>query len=235
MGSKATKGTIGLVVRVSDVKGRDKRGDRFISPAEQVRTGTAYVSADGWAVRVIEPMDLNVSHTTPLDERPAMSEALRLIKKGEVQGIAVSSQDRIGTLAVTRELKARLLAAGAVLKVADNPAAEVLDARGYLKLPCEYMSLMHEAQREEIGLRWASAKRSARERGVLPQRECYGYRRSADGRVLLATKQANKMREAFRRRATGESFSQIGRWFGWSDSTTRQRLMNPNYMGVWRV
>ena len=31
-----SKGTIGIVPRVSDVKGRDKRGDRFISPDEQI-------------------------------------------------------------------------------------------------------------------------------------------------------------------------------------------------------
>src|SRR5947207_2943086 len=113
-----SKGTIGIVVRVSDVRGRDKRGDRFISPEEQVRR-----------------------------------------------------------------------------------------ARGYVKLPSEYLSLMHEAQREEIGLRWADAKRNARERGVLPQREAYGYTRTADGRVRLAPKQAERVREAFRLRAAGESFS----------------------------
>jgi hypothetical protein len=69
---------------------------------------------------------------------------------------------------LTRELKARLLKTGSVLKVADNPAAEKLNARGYLKLASEVMDLMHEAQREEIGLRWADAQRNARERGVLP-------------------------------------------------------------------
>jgi hypothetical protein len=112
---------------------------------------------------------------------------------------------------LTRELKGRLLAAGAVLKVADNPSAEVLDAKSYLKLPSEYMSLMHEAQREEIGLRWAAAARNALERGK---------------------REAERMREVFRRRVVGESFSAIGRAMRWSHSTTRQRITNPVYMGV---
>jgi DNA invertase Pin-like site-specific DNA recombinase len=227
----AEQGTIGIVVRVSDVRGRDKRGDRFISPDEQVRHTSAHCRASGYAVQVIEPMDLNVSHTTPLDERPAMSEALRLVEAGALAGIGAASQDRIGPLVLTRELKARLLAAGAVLKVADNPTAELLDARGYLKLPSETMSLVHEAQREEIGLRWEAAKRNARERGVLPQREPYGYERADDGRVAVCEPHAAEIREAFRLRAAGVPFAAIGRRFGWSHSTARQRLANPVYDG----
>lgn len=159
---------LALVVRVSDVKGRDKKGDRFISPDEQIRDGTAYAKAREFEVSVMKPMDLNVSHTRPLDERPAMSRALALVEAGKLAGIVLSSQDRLGTLAITRELKARLLTAGAVLLVADNPGAEVLDAKGYGKLPTEYIALLHEAQREEIGLRWAKARRNAVERGIHP-------------------------------------------------------------------
>lgn len=225
-------GTIGIVVRVSDVRGRDKRGDRFISPDEQVRQTGAYCRSAGYDVLVIEPSDLNVSHTTPLDERPAMGEALRLVESGAIAGIGVSSQDRIGPLVLTRELKARLLAAGGVFKVADNPSAEALDARGYLKLPSEYMSLMHEAQREEIGLRWESAKRNALERGVLPRREPYGYRRDRDGRVVVDQRKASNVCEAFRLRAGNVPYAAIARRFGWSHSTTRQRLANRDYIGV---
>jgi hypothetical protein len=43
----AAKGTIGIVPRVSDVGGRDKKGDRFISPQEQIRTTEAYCRAHG--------------------------------------------------------------------------------------------------------------------------------------------------------------------------------------------
>jgi DNA invertase Pin-like site-specific DNA recombinase len=226
------KGTVGIVVRVSDVKGRDKRGDRFISPEEQVRVATGYCEAAGYAVTVIEPKDMNVSHTTPLDERPGMGEALRLVEAGLLAGIAVASQDRIGTLAVLRHLKDRLHGAGAVLKVPDNPSAEVLDARGYMKLPAEYVSLMHEAQREEIGLRWAAAQANARGRGVLPQREPFGYERDETGRLAVSEPEADQVRQLFRRKAAGEAVTSIARALGWAHSTARQRLLNADYLGV---
>jgi DNA invertase Pin-like site-specific DNA recombinase len=152
------------VVRVSDVKGRDRKGDRFIAPDEQIRNAEAYARGRGNDVQVFQ--DLNVPHATPLDLRPGMGEALRRIEAGELAGLVVSSQDRLGPLDITRELKARLLAAGAVLLVPDNPGIEELEAKGYKKLPGESMALIHEAQREEIGLRWAASRRAAVARGV---------------------------------------------------------------------
>jgi hypothetical protein len=80
----------------------------------------------------------------------------------------VSSQDRLGPVALTHELKARLLAAGAVLLVPDNPAAEVLDAKGFAALPADLVAQIHTAQREEIGLRWHKARRAAVEYGIHP-------------------------------------------------------------------
>jgi hypothetical protein len=94
------------------------------------------------------------------------------------------------------------------------------------------MSLYHEAQREEIGLRWEAARRNARERGVLPARSPYGYRRDKDGRVVIATKQAQKIRDAARRRATGESWASIARSYGWPTATLRKRLKTETYLGI---
>jgi hypothetical protein len=58
------KGTIGVVVRVSDVKGRDKKGDRFISPDEQVRVTTAYCRADGYEVQVQRSVSFEIACST---------------------------------------------------------------------------------------------------------------------------------------------------------------------------
>jgi len=44
------RSVIGIVVRVSDVKGRDKKGDRYISPTEQVKVATAYCTGFDVAV-----------------------------------------------------------------------------------------------------------------------------------------------------------------------------------------
>jgi hypothetical protein len=157
--STKSKGVLGLVVRVSDVAGRDKKGDRFISPTEQIRIGTAYAQSDGWEVEVIEPMDLDVLHTTPLDERPAMGDALCRVETGELKEIVVSSQDRLGTLALTHELKARLREANGVLKVADNPAAEDLSAR------------LHEAsERDDVAVPRGSARGDRTALGSRPRK-----------------------------------------------------------------
>ena len=85
-----SKGTIGIIPRVSDVRGRDKKGDRFISPQEQVASTAAYCAADGYDTQTVESMDLNVSHTTPLDERPGMSEGFRRVASGEWVGLGFS-------------------------------------------------------------------------------------------------------------------------------------------------
>ena len=177
-GLMAGKGKLALVVRVSDVKGRDKRGDRFISPELQVAAGSGYARGRGFGeFEVFE--DLTVSHTTPLDDRPGMCAALVKIEAGELAGLVVSSQDRLGPVALTHELKARLLAAEAVLLVPDNPAAEVLDAKGFAALPADLVAQIHTAQREEIGLRWHKARRSAVEYGIHPSALVpVGYRRN---------------------------------------------------------
>ncbi|MDQ2911308.1 MAG: recombinase family protein [Actinomycetota bacterium] len=174
----AAKGKLALVVRVSDVKGRDKKGDRFISPELQIAGGSGYARGRGFTeFEVFE--DLNVSHTTPLDSRAGMSAALAKIEAGKLAGLVVSSQDRLGPVALTHELKARLLAAGAILLVPDNPAAEVLDAKGFAALPADLVAQIHTAQREEIGLRWHKARRSAVEYGIHPSTLVpVGYRRN---------------------------------------------------------
>jgi DNA invertase Pin-like site-specific DNA recombinase len=240
---------LALVVRVSDVKGRDKKGDRFISPELQIATATGYAAGRGYAVKKFE--DLNVSHTTPLDTRPGMGEALRLIESGKLAGLIVSSQDRLGPLDITRELKTRLVAADAILLVPDNPGIENIAARGYAKLPGENMALMHEAQREEIGLRWAKAKHSAFERGVYAGAAPAGYSK-VDGKLVPdGNGKAAAIREAFETRADGGSYGAMAKVLTdasvetchkvkgtdkkrttWAPMGARSILQNDVYLGV---
>src|SRR4051794_15359628 len=96
------KGVLGLVVRVSHVNGRDKnedgeKNDGFISPDEQERDAARYVCPQGWDVLVLDPQDLNVPYSTPVEERKALPLGLRMIAAGELDGLVFSSQDRIGT------------------------------------------------------------------------------------------------------------------------------------------
>jgi DNA invertase Pin-like site-specific DNA recombinase len=233
---------IALVVRVSDVKARDKAGDRFISPELQIAGGSGYAAGRGYAVEVIEPQDLNVSHTTPLDERPGMGAALAGVEAGKYAGIVVSSQDRLGPLAILTELKERLLAAGGVLLVPDNPGAEVLDAKGYAKLPGDLVAQIHTAQREEIGLRWTKAVVNAKERGVYVGPTPVGFDRLPDSR-LRKNADALAVEQAFRVKAGGGSWSETarvleaagvltpGRAERWSTNSVRSLIANPIYRG----
>ena len=236
---------LALVVRVSDVKGRDKKGDRFISPELQVATATGYASGRGYAVKQFE--DLNVSHTTPLDKRPGMGEALRLIESGKLAGLVVSSQDRLGPLEITRELKQRLVAAGAVLLMPDNPGIENIAARGYAKLPGENMALMHEAQREEIGLRWAGAKHAAWERGVHCAASPAGYSKDENGKLVKDGNVHGKaVIEAFECYADGGSYGAAAKVLtdagvptahgrtAWAPMSARAVIQNDVYVGVYR-
>lgn len=75
-----SKLTIGVVIRVSDVRGRDKRGDRYIAPDEQIRTATIYCSDFNVAVF----RDENVSRL--LDAAAAGDETAPAFRSG---GIAV--------------------------------------------------------------------------------------------------------------------------------------------------
>lgn len=202
---------LALVVRVSDVKGRDKKenGDRFISPELQMATATGYAAGKGYAVKRFN--DLNVPHTTPLDRRPGMGEALKLIEAGKLAGLVVSSQDRLGPLDITKELKRRLVAADAVLLCPDNPGIENIAARGYASLPGEQMALMHEKSREEIGLRWAKAKHSAFERNVYAGAAPAGFAKVDGALVSDGNGKRAAITAAFECRADGGSWGAVAK------------------------
>jgi hypothetical protein len=82
---------------------------------------------------------------------------------------------------------------------------------------------------------WETARRNAIDRGIPNGRAPFGYRKGSDGRFVVVEAEAAIVREAFARRAAGEAFSAIGRSYGWSHSTTRQRLTDEAYIGVARA
>jgi Recombinase/Resolvase, N terminal domain/Recombinase zinc beta ribbon domain len=174
----ANKKKLALVVRVSQVAGRE--GERFISPGEQVKAATLRAEKAGYDVRAFEEdaRGKGVSGATPFDERPGMAEALKLIESGELAGLVVAAQDRLVRPGrkdgdMLRELQERIRKANAVLLVADNPSAEVLDPTkelpvGFEALPTDMRGLVDRAVREEAGKRWEAARRNAVARGVHP-------------------------------------------------------------------
>lgn len=240
------KGVLGLPVRVSDTNGREKNGgeegkknDSFISPDEQIRDAARYVSAQGWDVLVLDPQDLNVPYSTAIAERKALPLGLRMIAAGDLDGLVFSSQDRIGTPDVMRELKARLFELRAVLKVADNPAAENLGAKGYARLPGDMMTEFHGAHREEMGLRFTKARRNAVERGV-HGRAPFGYRK-VERKVnepalplMVVAGEAAVVKDCFESRARGESYGEIAKRHDLHDWDVRRIVRNDTYLGIAR-
>jgi hypothetical protein len=172
--SGTNKGKVALYIRVSQ-KGK-REGEKFQSPGQQKTDATRHAAARGFDVSQVFDDTQSVQGSTPFDDRPGLSRALAAIEAGKLDGLVVATQCRIarpdrkdGDL--IRLMQERIRSAGAVLLVADNPSAEVLDAEkelptGYEALPTDMRGLVDRAVREESAKRWLKAQANAIERGV---------------------------------------------------------------------
>jgi len=186
---KAKPQTLGLVVRVSRVGKRE--GERFQSPGDQIAIGTSRANAAGYEVQVFDADAQNggISGATPFDDRHGMGEALRLVEEGKLAGIVVAAQDRLvredAEAGVTlKSFQRRIRAAGAVLLVADNFDAEVLDPEaeereGLEEIGTESRVMYDSLYRREMRKRWRRARRNAVERGAYVGPTPAGYDRNA--------------------------------------------------------
>jgi DNA invertase Pin-like site-specific DNA recombinase len=110
-----------ILARVSTLKkGQDE------SPARQIEEGRRYAAAQGW--EVVAELEERVSGAKGESERPALAEALRLIRAGKASALWVSRLDRLGRrlgtlIEVAEELKRR----GAALIVADMLGGGMVD------------------------------------------------------------------------------------------------------------
>ncbi len=215
---------------------------------------TAAVRALGYEVDETAAVfeDLDVSGASEIAERPGLSNALAEVESGRFGGIAIAWQSRADRSGgrILEELQARIRAASAVLVIADAPSANVFPgveaASGYLALPQHLRAVIDRAQREDAAKRFADSRRGAIERGLKVARPVLGYRSTKSGLVVERT-EAAIVREAFHRKAAGESYASVARFLteqgvrppsrendgvGWSHSTVRQMLLNETYLGV---
>lgn len=212
--------TLGLVVRVSQVKGRE--GERFQSPVDQIAEGTAHATKAGYKVRVFDAdaQGKGVSGGTPFDQRPGMSEALALVESGELAGIVVAAQDRLvrqkrdGAVTLA-QIQQRIKDAGAVLLIADNSAAEVRDpnedlATGYAAAGSDVRALADQWVREEAAKKWGKAKRNAIEAGRYVGAAPRGYVKQEDGTLAISSAaEAKTIRAAFELRIKGGTWTDV--------------------------
>jgi site-specific DNA recombinase len=206
--------------------------ERTISIEEQRRDIRAWAQAAGVELAA-EVVEQNVSGSKPWRKR-ALGEAVAACEAGEAAGIIVAWQDRLSREngRATAEVWEALERADARLVC----AAEGLDtATGDHELPFSIKAAIARDQWKRHRANWERARRNSIDRGVPTGRTNIGYRKKGPRCPLEPVpREAAKVREAFELRAQGVPFSEIGRRFGWSHSTTRQILANEVYLGVAR-
>lgn len=205
--------------------------ERTISIDEQRRDIRRWADSNGVALAG-EVVEQNVSGSKPWRER-ALGEAVDACERGEASGIIVAWQDRLSREngRATAEVWEALERAGARLVA----ASEGLDtATGDHEMLFTIKAAIAREQWKRHRANWERAKRNAIERGVPAGRAALGYRKRSGRPLEIHAREAAKVLEAFELRARGVPYSEIGRRYGWSPSTTRQILCNRVYLGELR-
>ena len=193
-------------VRVSRVGDRD--GESFISPEVQEQAIREWAERTGVEV-VIEPHELNVSGGTM--DRPNFNSIMEKIRTGKSGGIVVFKIDRfarslLGAVTTLAELGEH----DAVLASATEPQLDYTTPAG--KTFMQMVFVFAENVRANLKESWATAQRSAIERGIhISPNGFLGYDRG-DDRRLVPNGDAPVVVEAFRRRGRGESWGSIAEW-----------------------
>jgi site-specific DNA recombinase len=175
-------------------------------------------------------------------DRPLIEQALRRVEAGVSDGIVVARLDRFGR-SLSDGLAAidRIRRAGGSFFVAQDGLDASTDSG---RLVLRILFSIAEWDLDHVRESWAEAKARAVDRGTytgpwLPP----GYRKTRARRLRPDPAVAPLITEAFRRRASGESFSGVARWLqhegvltgcgnpGWTATTAARVLSNPVYLG----
>jgi DNA invertase Pin-like site-specific DNA recombinase len=224
-------------VRVSRVGGR--RGERFISPAVQRELIESWAAMHG--ARVLEVFE-ELDESGGRADRRLLEKALSRVESGISQGIVVSKVNRFGRsllsgLAAIERVKA---AGGRFVSVQDGLDTSTDSGRLVLHI----LLSLAEWESDRIRAEWDQARASAIKRGVyMSAGSPVGYRKTRSGRLRPAPEAAAVIVEVFRRRAEGESFSSLARWFeqqgvrtgygnpGWTSISMAKLVRSPVYLG----
>ena len=224
-------------VRVSRVGSR--RGERFISPAVQRELIDSWATMHGARVlHVFEELDESGGRA----DRPLLEEALHRVEAGISQGIVVSKVNRFGRsllsgLGAIERLRA---AGGRFVSVQDGLDTSTDSGRLVLHI----LLSLAEWEGDRIRAEWDQARASAIKRGVyMSAGSPVGYRKTRSGRLRPDADGSVAIVEVFRRRAEGESFSSLARWFeaqgvrtaygnpGWTSISMAKLVRSAIYLG----
>ena len=191
-------------IRVSRVAGRE--GESFIAPDVQRQKIAGWAELHGVEiVRWWEELDQSGRRR----DRPMFQQALARCEVGETGGIVVARLDRFARSAVDAlESIKRLNEAGArLVSVEDNFDGSTAMGRFAIGI----LTLIAELELERITENWSSAVQAAVARGVhISATPPAGYRRDQQsGRLMVVEKDATVIRELFRRRAQGASWTSL--------------------------
>jgi site-specific DNA recombinase len=224
-------------IRVSRRAGRE--GESFISPEVQRKKIADWAKLhEVEIVRWWEEIDQSGAKL----ERPMFQQALARCEAGETGGIVVARLDRFARSAVDALSSIRRLTdAGArLVSVEDNFDGSTPMGRFAIGI----LTLIAELELERIKSGWEIAVSKAVERGVhISARPPTGYSREKDGRLIRSEPAASFVAEAFRKRATGASWSELARFLEenkiyppsgnryWSKFGVSGLIKNPVYLG----
>lgn len=200
---------------------------------EQVEEVTAEAKRLGAPLRIL-PAELDVSGGLPLEQRPSLREAVDGVENGRYAGIIVAYLSRLGRsvreqLAVWDRVEA---AGGRIIVVREGIDTSTPSGRlqRTILLGVAEMELDQHTERFENLRQWATAA------GIWQRRQTpRGYRRDPETRRLVRDSQADQIRQAFHRRAAGESISGLARDLGMTQSGVRALLRNRVYLGELKV
>jgi DNA invertase Pin-like site-specific DNA recombinase len=224
-------------IRVSRVGGRT--GEGFISPEVQRQRIQGWADANG--VEILEWWE-ELDQSGGRRERPLFQEALARCERGETGGIVVAKLDRFARSAVDAlESIKRLNEAGArFVSVEDGFDGSTPMGRFAIGI----LSLIAELELERIKESWQTAISSAVGRGIhISARVPTGYVRDEKRRLVPVEPAASAIRECFRLRATGASWTSLARYLeqqgvtgptgtrNWSKQSVTGMLRNRVYLG----
>jgi DNA invertase Pin-like site-specific DNA recombinase len=232
---------LAAVVRSSDgVKERQADGT-YHADVEQIEEIDAYADELGRGVVFMEP-EADVSGGLPIDDRPALREAIEGVERGEYGGVIVAYLSRLSRSRSGLEIWDRIESAGGRVYTAQE-RLDTSTARGRHQRDVELAAAVYE--RERHAERFARRRRKTVEAGVWRQHQLprgYVFKGPANGdgkfkglaRQLVPGPQADEIRTAARDLIAGVPIVQIAQQLKMTPAGVRYMLRSRTYLGELR-
>jgi site-specific DNA recombinase len=187
-------------VRVSRVGGRS--GDTFISPGLQEESIKRICAAEELKlVGVVQELDASGGDAN----RPLWNEAIQKIERGEAEALVVWNLSRF-----SRSLRDGLNA----IERIEQAGGKLYSSEGNLgKLGRNIIIAVAEDERDRAKAGFYNAQQNALDRGIyISARIPFGYHRGPDRRLVPDPVTAPIVKEIFKRRINGVSWTDLARW-----------------------